>query len=47
MGATHHMCHEKSCLNTYKEVEDGEKMCMGNVATVDIKGVGDVIRKMT
>ena len=41
------MCHDKSVFNTYKEVEDGEKLYMGNAATADIKGVGDVILKMT
>ncbi|KAL7606706.1 hypothetical protein Lser_V15G16201 [Lactuca serriola] len=31
--ATRHVCHDKSVFNTYKEVEDGEKLYMGNAAT--------------
>jgi len=46
-GATRHVCHDKSCFINLKELDDGKKLFMGNAATADIKGVGDVILKMT
>ena len=47
MRATHYVFYDKIRFNTYKEVEDGKKLYLGNAATADIKGVGDVILKMT
>ncbi|XP_071739384.1 uncharacterized protein [Rutidosis leptorrhynchoides] len=46
-GATRHVCADKSLFNTFKEVTSGDKMFMGNSATADIKGEGNVILKMT
>lgn len=46
IGATCHVCHDKSNFNTYKDVDNGEKLYMGNSTTTNIKGVGDVL-KMT
>ena len=46
-GATRHVCHDKSNYSTYKDVETGQKLYMGNSSTADIKGVGDVVLKMT
>nr|GEZ79147.1 uncharacterized protein [Tanacetum cinerariifolium] len=46
-GATHHVCTDKSMFHSFRAVENGEKLYMGNSATADIKGEGDVILKMT
>ena len=46
-GATRHVCSDKSLFNTFKDIENGEKLFMGNSATADIKGEGNVILKMT
>ncbi|GJU06329.1 retrovirus-related pol polyprotein from transposon TNT 1-94 [Tanacetum coccineum] len=45
-GATHHVCADKSMFHSFRAV-DGEKLYIGNSATADIKGEGDVILKMT
>nr|GEW71459.1 hypothetical protein [Tanacetum cinerariifolium] len=45
--ATHHVCVDKSMFYSFREVDNGEKLYMGNSATADIKGEGDVILKMT
>ena len=45
-GATRHVCPDRTLFNTFKEVV-GEKLYMGNAATTDIKGEGDVILKWT
>ncbi|KAJ0519959.1 putative RNA-directed DNA polymerase [Helianthus annuus] len=45
-GATRHVCPDRTLFNTFKEVV-GEKLYMGNAATADIKGEGDVILKWT
>ncbi|GJR87318.1 retrovirus-related pol polyprotein from transposon TNT 1-94 [Tanacetum coccineum] len=44
---TRHVCADKSMFHSFRAVDNGEKLCMGNSATVDIKGEGDVILKMT
>jgi len=46
-GATRHVCHDKSNFSTFKEVDDGQKLFMGNAATADVKGVGELVLKMT
>ena len=46
-GATRHVCGDKALFSTFKERTGEEKLYMGNKATADIKGEGDVILKMT
>nr|GFC94077.1 uncharacterized protein [Tanacetum cinerariifolium] len=46
-GATRHVCADKSMFHSFKTVDNGQKLYMGNFATTDIKGEGDVILKMT
>ena len=46
-GATRHMYHDKGNFHTYKDVENGQKLYMGNDATAEVKGMGEVILKMT
>ncbi|GJZ36968.1 pol polyprotein [Tanacetum coccineum] len=47
IGATHHVSVDKSMFHSFRAVDNGEKLYTGNSATVDIKGKGDVILKMT
>ncbi|GJX23326.1 retrovirus-related pol polyprotein from transposon TNT 1-94 [Tanacetum coccineum] len=46
-GATRHVCADKSMFHSFRAVDNGEKLYIGNSATTDIKGEGDVILKMT
>ncbi|GJV50491.1 pol polyprotein [Tanacetum coccineum] len=46
-GATRHVCADKSMFHSFRAVDKGEKLYMGNSATADIKGEGDVILKIT
>ncbi|GKB35736.1 retrovirus-related pol polyprotein from transposon TNT 1-94 [Tanacetum coccineum] len=46
-GATRHVCADKSMFHSFRVVGNGQKLYMGNSATADIKGEGDVILKMT
>nr|GEW21822.1 Pol polyprotein [Tanacetum cinerariifolium] len=46
-GATRHVCANKCMFHSFRAVDNGEKLYMGNFATADIKGEGDVILKMT
>ncbi|GKB98748.1 pol polyprotein [Tanacetum coccineum] len=46
-GVTRHVCADKSMFHSFRAVNNGEKLYMGNSATADIKGEGDVILKMT
>ena len=46
-GATHHVCSNKKIFSTFKLIETGEKVFIGNSATSDIKGQGKVVLKMT
>nr|GEZ14757.1 cytochrome 89A2 [Tanacetum cinerariifolium] len=46
-GVTRHVCADKSMFHSFRAVENGEKLYMGNSASADIKGEGDVILKMT
>nr|GEW46038.1 zinc finger, CCHC-type [Tanacetum cinerariifolium] len=45
--ATCHVCADKSMFHSFRAVDNGHKLYMGNSATADIKGEGDVILKMT
>ncbi|GKF11920.1 hypothetical protein Tco_0049846, partial [Tanacetum coccineum] len=45
--ATHHVCADKSMFHSFRAVENGEKLYMGNSATADIKGEGDVILEIS
>ncbi|GJR09447.1 pol polyprotein [Tanacetum coccineum] len=45
--ATRHVCADKSMFHSFRAVDNGEKLYMGNSETADIKGEGDVILKMT
>ncbi|GJY79840.1 retrotransposon protein, putative, ty1-copia subclass [Tanacetum coccineum] len=45
--ATRHVCADKSMFHSFRSVDNGQKLYMGNSATFDIKGEGDVILKMT
>nr|GEY27218.1 hypothetical protein [Tanacetum cinerariifolium]GEY28283.1 hypothetical protein [Tanacetum cinerariifolium] len=44
--ATRHVYVDKSMFRSFKAIHNGEKLYMGNSATADIKGEGDVILKM-
>ncbi|GJV33867.1 retrovirus-related pol polyprotein from transposon TNT 1-94 [Tanacetum coccineum] len=46
-GATRHVCADKSMFHSFRAVENGHKLYIGNSATADIKGEGDVVLKMT
>ncbi|GKD70335.1 pol polyprotein, partial [Tanacetum coccineum] len=37
-GATRYVCADKSMFHTFRAVDNGEKLYMGNSATADIKG---------
>ncbi|GJT00330.1 hypothetical protein Tco_0821499 [Tanacetum coccineum] len=47
IGATRHVCADKSKFHSFRAVDNGQKLYMGNSATADIKGEGDVVLKMT
>ncbi|GKE14549.1 pol polyprotein, partial [Tanacetum coccineum] len=47
IGATRHVCANKSMFHSFRAVDNRQKLYMGNYATADIKGEGDVILKMT
>ncbi|CAM8948954.1 unnamed protein product [Rhodiola kirilowii] len=46
-GATHHICSDKNAFSELNLTEAGEKVYMGNSATLEVKGKGSVILKMT
>ena len=46
-SATRHVCSDKKMFSTFKPIETGEKVFMGNSATSDIKGQGKVVLKTT
>ena len=46
-SVTRHVCFDKKMFSTFKSIETGEKVFMGNSVTSDIKGQGKVILKMT
>nr|GEU58106.1 Pol polyprotein [Tanacetum cinerariifolium] len=47
IGATRHVCADKSMFHSFRAVDNGENLYIGNFVTFDIKGEGDVILKMT
>ncbi|GJV82223.1 pol polyprotein [Tanacetum coccineum] len=47
IGATRHVCTDKSMFHSFRAVDNGQKLYMGNSVTADIKGEGDVVLKMT
>ncbi|KAJ9566473.1 hypothetical protein OSB04_002439 [Centaurea solstitialis] len=46
-GATRHVCYDKNNFHTFKEVNDGQKLFMGNAAIGEIKGIREVVLRMT
>ncbi|GJW51720.1 retrovirus-related pol polyprotein from transposon TNT 1-94 [Tanacetum coccineum] len=46
-GETRHVCADKSMFHSFRSVDNGQKLYIGNSATADIKGERDVILKMT
>ncbi|GJV44456.1 retrovirus-related pol polyprotein from transposon TNT 1-94 [Tanacetum coccineum] len=46
-GATRHVCADKSMFYSFRAVDNGQKLYMGNSATAHIKGEGAVVLKMT
>nr|GEX06000.1 hypothetical protein [Tanacetum cinerariifolium] len=46
-GATRRVCADKSIFHSFRAVDNGKKLHMGNSTTADIKGEGDVVLKMT
>ncbi|GJV60659.1 pol polyprotein [Tanacetum coccineum] len=44
---THHVCVDKSMFHSFRAVDNGQKLYMGNSTTADIKGEGDVVLKIT
>ena len=46
-SATHHVCSDKKIFSTFEPIETKEKVFMGSSATLDIKGQGKVVLKMT
>ncbi|GJU66239.1 hypothetical protein Tco_1252498 [Tanacetum coccineum] len=47
IGATCHVCADKSMFHSFRAVDNGEKLYTGNSTIANIKGEGDVIMKMT
>ncbi|KAL0417836.1 UNVERIFIED_CONTAM: hypothetical protein Sradi_1197100 [Sesamum radiatum] len=45
-GATRHICSDKEMFSTYTPI-NGRKLFMGNSATSNIVGIGNVVLKMT
>nr|GEY56244.1 uncharacterized protein [Tanacetum cinerariifolium] len=45
--AIRYVCDDKSMFHSFRVVDNGDKLHMGNYATADIKGEEDVILKMT
>nr|GEU73142.1 hypothetical protein T459_22274 [Tanacetum cinerariifolium] len=46
-GATRYVCADKSMFHSFRAVDNGDKLYMGNSVTANIKGEGEVIFKMT
>ena len=46
-GATRHVCLDMNMFTSFKLVDSGEKLFMGNSATSEIQGQGKVTLKMT
>ncbi|GJU72662.1 retrovirus-related pol polyprotein from transposon TNT 1-94 [Tanacetum coccineum] len=46
-SATRHVCLDKNLCSSFKEINNGEKLFIGNSVTANNKGEGDVILKWT
>ena len=46
-GATRHMCGDKNLFSEYKQIDDGEKLYMGNSSASNVEGKGNVMLKFT
>ena len=46
-GATRHICGDKNLFLEYKQIDDGEKLYMGNSSTSNVEGKGNVMLKFT
>ena len=46
-GTTHHVCLDRKTFSTFEPIETEEKVFMGNSTTLEIKGQGKVVLKMT
>ncbi|XP_028096116.1 uncharacterized protein LOC114296032 [Camellia sinensis] len=46
-GATRHICADRQMFTTYKVVENGDQLFMGNSCTSTIEGQGKIVLKMT
>ena len=45
-GATRHICADKKMFTTYKVMESGEQLFMGNSSTSTIEGQEKIVLKM-
>ena len=46
-GATRHICGDKNLFSEYKQIDDGEKLYMGNSSASNVEGKGNVMLKFT
>ncbi|GJS66719.1 zinc finger, CCHC-type containing protein [Tanacetum coccineum] len=46
IGETRHVCADKSMFHSVRAVDNGQKLYMGNSATADIKGEGDIRKNL-
>ena len=46
-GATRHICSDKNLFSEYKQIDDGEKLYMGNSSVSNVEGKGNVMLKFT
>ena len=46
-GETRHICGDKNLFSKYKQIDDGEKLYMGNSSTSNVEGKGNVMLKFT
>ena len=46
-GATRHICGDKNLFSEYKQIDDSEKLYMGNSSASNVEGKGNVMLKFT
>ena len=46
-GATRHVCLDKKMFSSYKSIDNGEQLFMGNSSSSKVEGQGKVVLKMT
>ncbi|PON35236.1 hypothetical protein PanWU01x14_337960, partial [Parasponia andersonii] len=46
-GSTRHICSDKGLFTSFKPLENGEKLFIGNFVTPTVKGQGKMILKIT